>query len=339
MSPISTSTRLPDEVVIEIFRNSIFSQGDLTDLALVSRRYLNSVRKSLYASVPVTLMRTEVCDKRGIVEEEDQFYEYSRGTTRLWNTLNHASDDLAQLVEEVVFATQSRPKGVWEKKYGTRGSTLETSRSLSISTFLRSAPNANKFRFGMGWTVNESHLRMIVEIEPVEELSFAKFCVEDLELLSDNFPSLKVLRIEDFFTEMYDSPSCRLGALEEFYCTDSSVDLEYFDFLRNGSSTLRHLDVHVAVGISLDYSKFPNLRSLALGSMGLHSDHEIEDSLSTLVRKFWNSLSTSPSLESLSFASFPYEDGFESALFGPVYGLSVSTFETGTEFTRDSVRV
>lgn len=80
MPPLVSRARLPDEVIVEVFKNynldEGYSKGYLRQWCLVSRRFLDHVRQLLYEEIKV-----EVCEVYfGVADDRFNRYEFGEST-------------------------------------------------------------------------------------------------------------------------------------------------------------------------------------------------------------------------------------------------------------------
>ncbi|GAA5975318.1 hypothetical protein JCM5350_006429 [Sporobolomyces pararoseus] len=209
MNATPSSPRLPDEIICEIFRDSCFSQLDFTWLCLVSHRFLSTARKCLYAMVPVILVgggpASESDDEGGsMTRSEDEPWQwtavtdggdwmYTIPTLKLLRTVDE-NPEIAQAIEGIGLHSK-----IYDTDYNSSdrpsGETADSDEALSA--FLASSPRVKKIVINN--RLEDAHLYpIIVEERPnLEHLSVYTISLESLNLLAQQLPNLKSLKIED----------------------------------------------------------------------------------------------------------------------------------------------
>ncbi|GAA6020191.1 hypothetical protein JCM11491_005561 [Sporobolomyces phaffii] len=245
-------SRFPDELVIEVFRDACFSRPDLARLARVSRRYLDSVRKSLYATVPICLVPHEDNDDIDPADSDD--LAYKRRTWELLRTLKTVPG-LAALVDELVFDLDPM-MGAPLNSSGV-GTTLKG----TMTTFLRLAPNVAAVSFTTDWPrdfdseeIIRNHGAKVVRLE----IPFTE--VKRLEMVSAKLESFRghLLRHEDNVLPLNFPNLVHLDLEAQEY------PLEGVGAFATAWSKLRILKINVDAACDLDFSSMPLLETLHL---------------------------------------------------------------------------
>ncbi|GAA5833733.1 hypothetical protein JCM5353_008047 [Sporobolomyces roseus] len=299
MSPLSIS-RFPDELVIEIFRDQCFSTRDLTRLALVSRRFLPSVQRSLYVSVTLALAPLE--------EEDDEGPDLAY-TVKSWKLLKvlEEHEHLASLVDEVRYMHE------WTRKHDdTRISRIVTTFENALASFLRLARNTTSFSAYEAVPPGNSYLEIIANYGPQITKLKNPFCTcanrRGSTETTRKITHLTVWQVSSSLPEEVIFPNLTYLDLQAEDL--ERVQIHFFDPV---FPKLEVLKVNVAIAVTLDYSTMPHLHYLHL--------YANDSSLICLPETpdFWYTLSRSPSIRTLSFDCLPFRNGFETHIFN--YGL------------------
>lgn len=144
MTTAHTLARLPDELIVEIFRQKILSRSDLRNCALVSRRYTEAAQRGLFEEVDIMIVQHYYgVPNPGLTLKT----KYAKQT---WSLLKSLVDNerLAHSVRNLRFEIEK------ERGFGTDevAMPLRTTPLLTLSTFLDVAPFVRSVHFGTGWT-------------------------------------------------------------------------------------------------------------------------------------------------------------------------------------------
>lgn len=317
---MSTPPRLPDELILEIFRNKSLSTGDLAILCLITRRFLNQVRRSLYESVLVYLAeeRQEVHSDSDSDNDSSDRIVY---TLRSWQLLRTFQDspNLAALVDHLHFHFEI----VWHRDSVVTG--VVASQKVACLTFLRLARRTSKIsasRFesnahlqdAIGKTRKCRERITHLDVDTSQGLAFPS--------LSTLLPNLLHLKIDSLQPRILDLPIFQ--GLVSLDIGNSNSILEYTPFLLSARSTLRQLRINLSILIEIsgsnDLSDFPALIFLHVYRSGKPAGI---DSLTRIehVLDFWKSICRSTSLRTLSFSGSTY-DYYELVLFSHELALT-----------------
>jgi len=316
MSPLSIS-RFPDELVLEIFRDQCFSTSDLTRLALVSRRFLPSIKPLLYEVIPL-----ELVPHRGEDQPMDLVYN-----VKSWKLLKvlEAHDDLAAMVKEV------RYDKLWEPEEGAldnpRISAVGTTDELALTTFLRIAKNATVLTFFEALHNGVVYLESFARYGPKISTLRLRNCIatrpEGPTDSERNITQLKASRIYGNSTEEFVYPNLTHLDLE-----DEEVKWSDISYLDSVLPNLEVLKITVKVAVELDFSKMPRLQYLHLYNIN-DQGAPLTSTTSFRVAEFWGSLSRAPSIKTLSFEACAYECKYEMLMFDARYlGYCAPTLKT-----------
>jgi hypothetical protein len=308
MLPANNLSRLPDELIIDIFRNRILSRGDLYNCCLVSRRFTKEVNECLYEEVAI-ILSAEVGGTetgQGMLRSTGSRTRYSVKSWRLIRTLVD-KPELARHVRTVYFVTWDR-----DDDEGEESRTVDTTETLAWSTTLDLAMNLKSIDLGR-WFPSNLDWNPIKLHQTLNRLELTLVSPEVLQFIAQHLPRIKHL------TGMLDAdgstPLLPKG-LESLNLYAFHNVLETSLVLAN-CSTLRSLEIPLEVGLDLDFSLFPNLDALHLGSATNSSSVSKTEARSS-GRKLWDSLPKAPSLRTLSFDDCKYGGAYEEALFPSV---------------------
>jgi hypothetical protein len=233
--------RLPDELVINIFRDVSFSHHDLTKLALVSKRYLDSVRRSLYAIIKVTITRI-LLGKYGFDDTSRELFRFL------------SRSRLSPIVQEVQLDCPSalvrRPDG---------GEGLE---------FLLSIVNNHTFNctcmtFSLEFSQRE--LLNAATVATDSKICRIRAARVPYDLLYETADKLESLQVEHIVgvqvAQLGAVPFPKLTHLDIKSDVSSGGDL---GFLLHVRTTLRILRINLETATKIDYSTMPHLEELHL---------------------------------------------------------------------------
>ncbi|GAA5986545.1 hypothetical protein JCM5350_001367 [Sporobolomyces pararoseus] len=328
MTPLTTLPRLPDELIIEVFRSECLEESDLFNCSLVSRKFVEAASELLYRHISITIFegQPESESESESEEEEDDDdndvfrCEYSHRTWKLLRTLMDHSK-LKQLVQSIKFTYYGPNKELGE-------TALETSPSLAISSFLRLCRNVKKVEFDDGWVHSIVQLKLIKQLVRVENLVMEEMTVEEAEFINRQLTQLQNLHASTF---PYTSPaSPNPNQIVRYPSNLRSLSLLggpfqlHKAFVSTNYSTLQQLWIPIDVARRLDYEQLSQLHTLRLEN----SYGPRERPLHYIGTKFWTSLSKSRSLRCLILFGGKYSDGYEEVLFGPNQVHSTTSIPT-----------
>ncbi|GAA5916361.1 F-box protein [Sporobolomyces salmoneus] len=305
--------QLPNELVIEIFRNRVLSRHDLFNCALVSRRFRDPVNEILYSHLEIDIHMLD----DGQQEGEDTVWAWS---ARGWELLRTRVEcpDFTQHIRSLYFDIEW---GGYKSDARKRTVTPFTTPAIAFSTIVRAARKLEKIT---RLTLEDADLEstgydFLAKFKP--ELTHLKCrCLHPGQIERDHLKKLEVL---DFV----------------FGPSWGRLDMK-LDCVLASTSTLRILRTDIDVAIHLDYSLFPRLVELDLiGAVEEADPDAFFGELATQCSKFWQSLSKSPSLHTLSL-SFTYGYAYDRVLYrlpeireslrGPVSTLQTLRFNNDT---------
>jgi len=324
--------RLPDELTHAIFSETSISRHDLASLALVSRRFLDTVRSNLYDTVPV-----EVLNKSADIDPDDSF-RWPVYTVNSWQLLRTLQDhpNLAGLVKTISLIN-SPVSALPRQSMG-----IPTTRQLALVTFLRLARN----RARIGFINYHSHsdlsevLAVVGDKSSITGVELHTSAGLNFENLSQHLPNLTHLGFAAITTPVPDATLFkRLTSIDVRDCT---ALLEEIPFLSSGSSTLQNLRINLHFIFELaettDLSRFPKLTSLHMYD-AVTIARQSGESMYEDVANLWGFIGLSPSLRALSFDGRPFGI-YETAMFDTdarpptISTLETIGFEQGISFDR-----
>lgn len=301
--------RLPDELILEILRDQALSQGDLAALSLLSRRFLDQVRRFLYETVNIVVVDEHVeYGIDGLDGETSMQLVYSKRTWRLLRTMQD-SPKLAALVDHLRF--RSDISWISEREIGG----IATSPRVAYSTFLRLARKATKVSAHDSRRLQETILQSAnckhityLDIDHPADVSLAR--------LSDLLPNLNHLKLGTLPTALPDAPLFRrLSSLS--ICSSTATLLEA-PFLLSTRFTLRRLRVNLNILIALSrthsLSDFALLDYLHVYTATMPVTSANSDTEYTQIVSFWSLICRSTSLRTLSFDGRTF-NSYEYGLF------------------------
>ncbi|GAA6021292.1 hypothetical protein JCM11491_005793 [Sporobolomyces phaffii] len=301
--------RLPDELLLEVLRDAALDRSDLAHCALLSRRYLDPVRELLYDKIDVDMV--VFYDGNEVASEVDEC-QYARQGWAILRTLKE-NDHLAQMVRSISFELDQFLRSVTpEDRFSEK---VDSTCSLTLSTFLRLAPNVTRVALSEGWHRNVNYVKVLARHPNVVELDVAEFGFDEIRLVQSELPHLKALRIADIFegdvdpgTEQCDVQLANLETLELKRYLGSLIE-----FPRANAANLRDLSIDVDVALDLDFSQFPKLERLHLDEGYLPANGTPTDwnPLRIRVEKFWKSLAEAKALTTLSIAGPEWDPALE----------------------------
>ncbi|GAA5951328.1 hypothetical protein JCM3765_002445 [Sporobolomyces pararoseus] len=313
MSTITAAQRLPDELLLEIFRSAVYTPRELSRLALVSKRYLDSVRKLLYDTVYLDLLQEEA-PPQGATG-----YVLDFPTPDLLETLE-SCPHLAALVchvecwihPEMESSEDEDPEDQWLKSSNEgEGTTFNT----ALESILRLTPNVTALTFGEGFYVQEDWEEFVRKYTP--NLRRIQACYISPRELKEVSETLEFLRVWQF--DLSDENALEPITLPKL--THLDIDCERLErtdieFLDSVFSNLRVLKVNIEIAATLDFSRMPHLEYLHLYNVSYQGrqppNREVQNRRAS---SLWKSLQLSPSLQTLSLESFRYNDEWEENLF------------------------
>lgn len=322
MPPLMTPARLPDELIMEVFKSGL-DIWDLFNCSLVSRKFVEGVNLLLYNRISITVYQGQ--SQRAEEDDDLARCEYSAETWELLRSLMDHSK-LRQLVESIEFVSYSL-----FLRNEPDEPVLETTPRIALSTLLRLCRNVKKVEFVDVWRISTVELKVIKQLIVIEDLSMRGVRVEDAEFISKQLPQLKRFHASTFpdpfpsslhlpQTVTYPSNLRSLSLLSgPFQFHRALVSANY--------STLQQLSISVDVARRLDYEQLTQLRTLELED----TDGPTQQPSYTVGVEFWTSLSKSPSLRCLVLSGDRYSDGYEAILFGPnkvCFYTSIPTLKT-----------
>ncbi|GAA5916358.1 F-box protein [Sporobolomyces salmoneus] len=312
----SVARRLPDELIIDIFRNRVLSRTDLSQCALVSRRFVEPVNEILYSHLDVVITRYWHYSD---MNDDDALLEWSEKSWKLLRTLMDNSK-LATYIESIHFAVEGKICHGGGMKSRTPG--LLTTPFLAFATLVRlGARKLKEISFGSNWIPIGEELKVVAEFDTIKNLRLDYNTLKpvDYEFLARQIPHLKELCCDSI--KVPDIASVHLTRLEVIEVRHLRWGLPWnFKFLLANRSTLRILRVNLDFALEINYSLFPELIELELFEpddvQGLFftTDQKREE-LQSRCQKFWESLSRSPRLSTLSLSSMYEDSDYGSALF------------------------
>ena len=309
-------SKLPNELLIKIFRDNSLSHSDLASLSLVSRQFLDRVRQDLYESIYVNLVEAP---SGGSVPP------WFTNTLRTWRLLRTVQDhpQLAALVQTIRFSRRDKDSSYQTHSGGTGG--IPTTPRLAFLTFLRLAQNVRRLES----TIFDSSRDLqdawneVGNCSTITALALESTNGLDLDSLFHQLPNLSHLG----FAFLRD-PILEIGAfkqLNSFDTQDPVADLNFTPFGSSNLPALRNLrmslDTLIELSVSFDASEFPHLKKLGVRRgvrMARLSTVEKEEN----VNKFWDFVCSLPALETLSFDGSTYGT-CEAELFNADLGLPV----------------
>lgn len=318
-----TVHRLPDELIIDIFRNEALSRPDLYRCALVSRRFLGPVNEILYSDLDIMIVR--LWDS-SIDPDEDSLaverrWAWAPRSALLESTLS-TRPDLARHVRSIEFRHQTEdiapeqwPQGGWA------WDELQTIPSTAFETVvLVVSRSIEKIAFEGDWVPTSVELDLLAQLPQIKCLTFnsdSALQTEEYDFLVENLPNLKELHTHSLDLGVDEGDYFKkLEVIDVRFHRDPDVSLERrLRFVLSNKSTLRSLRLNLDVALYLDYSQFPHLVELDLTPPMDWSENPRligakQDELESICPKFWNTLSKSLSLRTLSISSsWGYEMG------------------------------
>ncbi|GAA5966712.1 hypothetical protein JCM3765_007608 [Sporobolomyces pararoseus] len=306
---MSTSTpRLPDELITEVFRNQTLSLQDLSACCLLSKRFLSTGQRLLYEEISVRMGR--IHDGEG-ADGRDRI-GYSRTTWKLLKTLVD-NKHLAQFIRKITFCQDQAEEEIIE-------GLLETTPDSAIANFLRFAPLVREIAFDAFWSRTRQSLDLISQFKSVEGLKFSKTSEEEVSYIAQVLPDLKFFNSDhiEFNPRGPRGVTTVLPArLEVLEIYEGDPDFKAA-LVSTNSSTLRKLQVGLEVALRLDYAKLSALSELTIDNTPrvLLDEPDIASRNSS---EFFDSLSKSPSLRTLSFSPSAFYFQYEYCIFPGTY--------------------
>ncbi|GAA5882320.1 hypothetical protein JCM16303_004069 [Sporobolomyces ruberrimus] len=194
MSVNRSNSRLPDELIIEIFRNRVLASWDLANCALVSRRYVKPVRRFLYECVEVVVM-----EDLGLAEGSDYEEPGAQEGSRLdmaysemtWSLLKALMGNrtLGLLIKELDFQVEDHYTGCDDEDH----SPVATTPIHALSTFIRLAPNVKKVKYGGPYVDVREALRKLCPFKGVASLTIPVIGTPEFDYMTKNLVHLRHL--------------------------------------------------------------------------------------------------------------------------------------------------
>ncbi|GAA5966708.1 hypothetical protein JCM3765_007606 [Sporobolomyces pararoseus] len=292
MSLHRSVARLPDEVIIEIFRNSVLSQADLSNCCLLARRFAEKARLLLYGNLEFLLIGIQYLqgvNSEGDWEVENR-HEYTAASRKLLRTL-FDEPSITQYVRKINLDILQRRKRVRNDSPG-----FETTPLAALSTCLRLGPQVKSIYLGYRWPASIANLQIIKSCHGITELTMSVVENEQIGIIAREFPNLKRLSLWQYAVDTSTTATTpqlprQLDAVYIFSVPSPPQLL----LVSASAPTLRTLSVHIKVGAELDYANFPALEDLRFTSTSTSTDDHLRCS------KFWTSLCQSKSLHTLTF--------------------------------------
>ncbi|GAA5986540.1 hypothetical protein JCM5350_001365 [Sporobolomyces pararoseus] len=301
MSLPRSAARLPDELIVDIFRSNVLSNSDLFRASLVSRRFVDDVNRTLYEHCKIHLID---------LETETERYIYSTQTWKLLRTLiDHK--DLAKFVRSLEFKLDEEEvqPGELEDYWG-----METTTEIAVSGAFRLMPNVKTVEFGKLWDPEGENLEAMSDYD-IKGLVLREISGETLQYVAQNFPQLEhlatigIVEIGETTAASTRTIPTRLQSLSIKECYSEIQS----GLISANTSTLRNLELPLEHAVRLTYSTFTALEGLRITS---DSSYGRSADAGRNSINFWKSLSDSPSLRTLSFGSSRFSSSYEKALFG-----------------------
>ncbi|GAA5991569.1 hypothetical protein JCM5350_002619 [Sporobolomyces pararoseus] len=309
---MSTAQRLPDELIMEIFRSEVYNHRELPSLALVSKRYLNSVRKLIYDTVYLEIMQEED------PPEGASGFVLDFPTPNLMETLE-TCPHLAALVRDIECQVFPEPmekedehpqdRWLWSGNEG-EGTTMGT----ALEGILQLTPNVTTLTFAEGYDVQATWADLVRKYTPnLRKIQACSISPQELKEVSN---TLEFLRVRDFGVLEGLIERLELPKLTHLDIDSERLVRNEVDFLTPVFRNLRVLKVNVEIAATLDFDQMPHLEFLHLYNVDYWdrlppSKSHIYSSASSL----WKSLQLSPSLRTLGLESKPYAREWEDNLF------------------------
>lgn len=249
---------------------------------------------------------------------------YSVGSWKLLKVLEE-HEDLALMVREISY--DQLWKSEEDGAHDPRISSVAITDEHALSTFLRLAKNATVLTFLEALRAGTTYLESLATYGP----KIRTLRLPDCRPTRPGGPTGSTRNITQLETSRLDY----VNGMEEFiYPNLTHLDLEdqevtrgALDCLESVFPNLEVLKINVAVAVELDYAKMPHLHYLHL--YNIEDSGELLTSRSDDVTGFWNSLSRSPSIRTLSFEACAYECKYERFMFDLGYShASLPTLET-----------
>ncbi|GAA5986542.1 hypothetical protein JCM5350_001366 [Sporobolomyces pararoseus] len=309
MPPLAIPARLPDELVIEVFRNSVLSNNDLANCSLVARRFVEKVRLSLYGDIFIFLACIESTggdNNEGRSQFEDR-YEYDSASRKLLRTLLD-EPGIGRLVFRITFFNLDF------QTIRSDSPGLETTPLTALSTFLRLTPQLRIINLGWYWPHPVASLKIIRRYQGITELTLSVVEDEQIDIIARGFPNLKRLRLRLYHVGMSAATnSFQIPQnLETIDITHGYLQPQVL-LVSSNATTLRRLFVEVQLAAELDFTTFPALEALVLRSNAPNS--AVTSGLNRKRTRLWNSLCQAPSLHSLTFINSSRPSAFDTLLF------------------------
>lgn len=295
--------RLPDELIIEIFKDQCFSLGDLYRLALVSRAFLDPVRRLLYETVPILL----------IPDSEEENFTHSIDNALLSRTLTQ-NEFLRSLVTDLSCDVSFPPSEDYEGENAPEDSKIPTSCNGALNLFLGLAPNATTVTLRQFWGPGDDYPKVITNFgTKIRKLRACNVYFEELRELPPTITHLKVYNIRGDLEEEESRPL--LPNLTHLDIEDPILIPVTVIPFKPIFPNLCSLKISLFVAATLDFSSMPHLDFLHLYNMDRDMNLSTADAQTNSFR-FWSSLARSPSLRTLSFGSGEiYPANYETYIF------------------------
>ncbi|GAA5966713.1 hypothetical protein JCM3765_007609 [Sporobolomyces pararoseus] len=327
MNPSNSAANLPDELILQIFRNKHLSPCDLARCSLLSRRFVDSARKWLYETVNLGIFHGSAHHEEG---QEPIFPdpEFTLASWKLMRTLTD-SPEIASYVREIVLGGGITPQ---EPRL-----TIKTTARLALENILRLTPKTKKLKFGRSWSFGLNELEIIRNYQNLEELSVLVLREEAIDILGEHLPHLTFLQA----VQVAPRPASekRFKSLRTFETSCPHPEI-LPSFIIPSCTTLRKLRLPLQTAALVDFSQLPALHTFILQ---LHDPSGVTARTPRFVaagesKAFWTALARSPSLRTLVLDSPRHSDHFEAALFGTSDGRRSGTGSGGPTESIPSLR-